>query len=360
MDSREALIERNLKASSATFLAAPGRVVALPTAPAASAGKSRAQARGSADQVEEELKKAEKAGVRIVTLLDPDYPEGLKNIPDPPSVLYIKGTVWKEDALAVGIVGTRSASRYGLATAHQLAFDLAKSGVTVVSGLAEGIDGAAHEGALEANGRTFAVLGHGLNHLYPAHHRGLADRTAESGALISEFPMEAKPDAWRFPRRNRVIAGLSLGVVVVEAPIKSGALITAREALEQGREVFAVPGPVSSERSRGCHALIKDGAKLVETAQDIWEGLGAEFKEKLKVFKPDENGKGEKFPAGFSREEAAVYRAIPLGESVAVEALAQETAFQPSKLLPLLTQLELDGWIRQVPGQGYCRLGNWG
>lgn len=327
MDSRESLIERNLKASSA-------------------------------DQVEEELKKAEKARVRIVSLLDPDYPEGLKNIPDPPPVLYIKGTVWKEDALAVGIVGTRSASRYGLATAHQLAYDLAKSGLTVVSGLAEGIDGAAHEGALEAKGRTLAVLGHGLNHLYPAHHRDLADRTAESGALISEFPMEAQPDAWRFPRRNRVIAGLSLGVVVVEAPIKSGALITAREALEQGKEVFAVPGPVSSERSRGCHALLKDGARLVETAQDVLQELVPKLKEKLKDSKgilPSLLSEGPRISENLTQEETVLLEAIPQGAAAGMERLSQLTAHPPSRLLALLTRLELNGWIRQIPGQGYAR-----
>ena len=300
-----------------------------------------------------EINRVERAGAKIVTLVDDDYPELLKTISDPPPVLYVKGILLKEDAAAVGLVGTRSASPYGIGMARQLASDLAQSGLTVVSGLAEGIDAAGHEGALEAGGRTIAVLGHGLSHTYPPQHRKLAERIVESGALISEFPMEMPPAAANFPRRNRVISGLSLGVIVVEAPTKSGALITAREALEQGREVFAVPGPVSSVRSRGCHQLLRDGARLVEDSRDVLEELAPALKEQLSGLKQHVVCSSTRL--NLSREEHAVYEAIPVGEATVVDSLVEATALSPARVLPLLTTLELKGLICQVPGQGYSR-----
>ena len=291
--------------------------------------------------------------IQTLNLSDPDYPEILRSIPDPPPVLSVKGKLLKEDALAVAIVGTRSASVYGLTMARQLSHDLARSGLTIVSGLAEGIDGAAHEGALEAGGRTVAVLGHGLGTVYPSHHRGLAERLTQSGALISEFPMEMEPRRENFPKRNRVISGLSLGVIVVEAPVKSGALITAREALEQGREVFAVPGQVSSIRSQGCHRLLKDGAKLVEDYRDVLEEIAPHLKTQLDRFRNQPLDPSTSLPLGLSPEEAVVFQAIQETGPSLVEALVQQTAFPPSKLLGLLTQLELNGLVRQIPGQGY-------
>jgi DNA processing protein len=293
--------------------------------------------------------------IQTLGLTDPDYPEILRSISDPPPVLSVRGKLLKEDSLAVAIVGTRSASAYGLTMARQLSHDLARSGLTIVSGLAEGIDGAAHEGALEVGGRTVAVLGHGLSMVYPPHHEGLASRIVCSGALVSEFPWTMEPRRENFPRRNRVIAGLSLGVIVIEAPFKSGALITAREALEQGREVFAVPGQVSSIRSQGCHQLLKDGARLVEDYRDVLEEIAPHLKRQLDQFRNQTVDPSASLPSGLSAEEAVVFQAIPEAGPSLVEALVQQTAFPPSKLLGLLTRLELNGLVRQIPGQGYVR-----
>jgi DNA processing protein len=306
----------------------------------------------------------------------------LKTITDPPPVLYLKGSLIPEEA-AVAIVGTRAATPYGCAVAHRLGQELARLGITVVSGLAEGIDAAGHRGALEAGGRTIAVLGHGLDFLYPQHHRKLADVVVNSGALISEFPMEVPPTRQNFPRRNRVISGLSLGVVVVEAPQASGALITAREALDQGREVFAVPGPVSSPKSKGCHQLLKDGARLVEDIHDVVDELAPHLKERLARWKealarsgsprtpcfaersmggpPVRSGEPDRSetpvsPEGLSDEESVVYESIPTGRATVVDALIQSTAFPPARLLTLLTDLELKGLVQQVPGQGFSRV----
>ena len=204
----------------------------------------------------------------------PDYPQRLLELPNPPALLFVRGRLTKEDELAVAIVGTRHATPYGLKQAERFGFSLARAGITVVSGLARGIDAAAHEGALNGGGRTIAVLGSGLGQIYPSEHQGLADAVAADGALISEYAPDAKPRGGMFPQRNRLISGLALGTLVIEAPDRSGALITARLAGEQNREVFALPGPVTSRASRGCNQLIRDGATLVQTVDDILEQLG--------------------------------------------------------------------------------------
>lgn len=223
--------------------------------------------------IRKELKLIKRHRVRVMTFLDDDYPKNLKNIYDPPVVLYIKGEILPQDDIAVAIVGSRLASFYGIQSAERLGFELGSRGITIVSGLARGIDSSAHKGALKANGRTLAVLGSGLGNIYPEEHRGLAEKISESGAVISEFPMMTIPEKGNFPKRNRVISGLSMGVVVVEAAERSGALITSDCALEQGREVFAVPGKVDSVTSKGTNKLIKQGAKLVGAADDILEEL---------------------------------------------------------------------------------------
>jgi DNA processing protein len=223
---------------------------------------------------EAELQLAAENGIDVLTDTDSDYPRLLKQIHDPPGVLFRSGEGLAQDELAVAIVGTRHATRYGLAQAERLAGSLARTGFTVVSGLARGIDAAAHRGALAAGGRTIAVLASGILEIYPPEHEKLADEVAASGYLVSEAPPRMVPLSGAFPQRNRVISGLCVGTIVVEAPDRSGALITARHAYEQGREVFAVPGPVDSRMSRGCHALIKDGAKLVETIDDVLAELG--------------------------------------------------------------------------------------
>ncbi len=221
------------------------------------------------DKLEERLARLTAQGAEMVTQDDPRFPAGLKQIPYPPPLLYIKGTLAPADNLAVAIVGTRGASYYGLKAARRLAGALAVRGVTVVSGLARGIDTAAHQGALEMSGRTLAVLGCGLDVVYPPENLKLYQEIPEHGALVSEFPLGTPPEARNFPIRNRIISGLALGVVVIEAGVKSGTAITVRYALDQGREVFAVPGPIDSPTSTGPHRLIQEGAKLVQDVDDI-------------------------------------------------------------------------------------------
>ncbi len=210
---------------------------------------------------------------RTLSFSDKGYPTNLKYIYDPPPTLYVKGNILPEDNIAIAIIGSRRATYYGLKNAENLSFELAAGGITIISGLARGVDSAAHRGALKAGGRTIAVLGSGLNIIYPPENEKLAREILQCGAVISEFPQGTAPLRQNFPRRNRIISGLSLGVVVVEAAKRSGALITANLALEQGREVFALPGKIDSFTSRGTHDLIKQGAKLVESAEDIIEEL---------------------------------------------------------------------------------------
>jgi len=220
-----------------------------------------------------EMERIEKLGITVIGRDDPDYPRRLAHIPAPPPVLYLKGELIPEDAVAVAIVGTRRLTSYGREMATRLAGDLAEAGVTIVSGLARGIDGLAHHAAIKAGGRTVAVLGCGPNIIYPPEHRNLAGQIVEHGALLSDYPPDRKPDAPNFPARNRIISGLSLGVIVVEAPERSGALITCDFAADQGRDVFVVPGSVLSAASAGCHRLLRDGARPVTCADDVLEDL---------------------------------------------------------------------------------------
>jgi DNA processing protein len=235
------------------------------------AGTIAAQRR--AIDIEAEMARLAKEEARVLTLDDDGYPRLLREIPHAPAVLYMKGALLPEDELAIGIVGTRRATPYGADMARRFAMDLARGGVTVISGLALGIDTVAHHAALDAGGRTVAILGCGVDVIYPSRNRKLAGRVVEHGALLSEYPLSTKPDARNFPARNRIISGLSKGVVVVEAPARSGALITASFAGDQGREVYAVPGSARSPASAGCHALIRDGATLVTSAQQILDEL---------------------------------------------------------------------------------------
>ena len=223
--------------------------------------------------IERELELIHEYNCQVVTLYDDAYPQYLKEIDTPPLVLYIRGKFTPEDSLSLSIVGSRDAKDYGRKVSYRLSYQLAQRGLTIVSGLARGIDTSAHRGALEAGGRTIAVMGSGLSFIYPAANSDLAEKITESGALISEFPMEVKPKPRNFPRRNRIISGLTLGTVVVEASNRSGALITARLAGEQGREVFAVPGEIFSELSTGTHKLINNGAKLINTVDDLLNEL---------------------------------------------------------------------------------------
>lgn len=255
--------ERILGASAAALQEVPG------------VNKAHLRAVQEAERIDPrpELELAATRGVRLLSYDDPLFPKGLLESNDPPFLLYVKGTLIPEDAFAVGVVGTRQASRYGREQAERFGAGLARAGFTVVSGLARGIDTFAHRGALTAGGRTIAVVGCGLEHIYPPENRDLFSEIAVTGAVVSEFPMDIAPTRDTFPRRNRIIAGMSLGVLVVEAPERSGALITAHQALELGREVFAIPGRIDQESASGCHTLIRNGAVLVREVNDIVQEL---------------------------------------------------------------------------------------
>lgn len=288
-------------------------------------------------------------GAQVITQADPQYPARLREICDPPLLLYVRGELIEPDEFAIAIVGSRRATEYGRRMAAEIAGQLARVGVTVVSGLARGIDAAAHRGALAAGGRTLAVLGCGVDQCYPAEHRRLRDEVAGSGAVLSEYPLGAAPDKWRFPARNRVIAGLSLGTVLIEAPADSGAMITADFALEQGREVFAVPGNVDTFASRGCNLLIKQGATLVESAADILEALN------LSTAALEEAPAQPTLPLPLSPEAKQVL-ALLGPQQKHVDALATESRLPPGQVLSALTLLEMTGAARRLPGNYYVRM----
>lgn len=287
-----------------------------------------------------------------ITTSDADrYPKPLLEIPDPPPVLFQQGTLQRCDELAIAIVGSRHATQYGKAQAERLAGSLARMGFTIVSGLARGIDAAAHRGALSAGGRTLAVLGSGLLNIYPSEHRELALEVRQSGALMSENPPHTPPLSGAFPQRNRIITGLSLGVIVVEASLHSGALISARHAMEQGREVFAVPGRVDSRMSHGCHRLLRDGARLVETADDVIEELGplalpTESAEGLVVHHPAE--------LLLNEVEQQILNAIT-AEAVSIDAVVGQTGLPIQQILSTLSVLEMRHLVRRVSGNLVCR-----
>jgi DNA processing protein len=302
-------------------------------------------------------------GADVLVLDDGAYPALLREIPDPPVTLYVRGR-WAEclDAPCVGVVGSRRCSAYGQNIALSLARELASRGVTIVSGLARGIDAAAHRGALEAGGRTVAVLGTGLDEVYPRDHRKLAaDILERGGALVTQFPLGTPPVAENFPYRNRIISGLNLGVVVVEASENSGSLITARLALEQGREVFAVPGNITSRFSFGANFLIKGaGAKLVQA----WQDIVAEFPPEIAAsILPPESGKKKgaghsnetALPSDLSDAERAVIKLLTTDEPVQIDSLAESTGLAVAELSSALLSLEMRELIRQLPGRCFVR-----
>ncbi len=294
---------------------------------------------------ERECEAVAKAGIKVVNFLADAYPKVLLEIPDPPPFLYLKGELAGE-APAVAIVGSRRASSYGMMTTARLAAELAGQGVTVVSGMARGIDTAAHRGALKSEGRSIGVLGCGIDVVYPPENRSLFAEMAAHGALISEFPMGTLPLAENFPRRNRIISGISRGVLVVEAMENSGSLITAHYALEQGREVFAVPGNINYSYSRGANRLIKQGAKLVERVEDILE----EIPQWRKV-----SDAGGKDAPGFSLtpQEAAVYT-ILAGGPLHIDDIIVKSALTVGEVSATLLSLELKGAVMQLPGKNFA------
>lgn len=291
---------------------------------------------------------------KVVLNRDPAFPPLLHEIADPPSLLYFKGTIEASDKFAVAIVGTRHATRYGQEQAQRLATGLAQAGVTVVSGLARGIDAAAHEAALQAGGRTLAVLGGGLARLYPPEHKDLATEITKRGAVMSEFPLRTEPTRGTFPQRNRIISGLALGVVVVEAAEQSGALLTAQHALEQGREVFAVPGPVSSAGSRGCHRLIRDGAKLTECVEDILDELGP-LAASAHQAEPPQPALSAKPKPQLSGVEAQVYEAIG-SEPRHADQIIDASGIAAHQVVATLTVLELRRLVKRLEGNCWQRV----
>jgi len=299
------------------------------------------------DSVKKDLDLVVQKGYKIVTMTDTGYPPLLRQIPDPPPFLYVFGHL-KDSVRNIAVVGSRNATRYGVSTTHRLCSDLVKFNMTIASGMAAGIDSAAHEGALMGNGETIAVLGSGLERIYPEQNRNLFYQIAENGAVISELPLTAEPDAYNFPRRNRIISGISLGTVVVEATKRSGSLITARLAAEQNREVFAVPGSIQSFKSTGTHTLIKQGAKLVEHAHDIMEELSHMINTTVEKDKPADN-KMERI-AKLSSDEALVFRALG-PYPVHIDDIARKLSIEAGRLSGILLNLELKGIAQQSPGK---------
>lgn len=286
-------------------------------------------------------------GARVVTILDEGYPAHLKEIPDAPIVLYLQGKLPGRIENSVAIVGARDATLYGLQMAERFARELAEAGVPVVSGLARGIDAAAHRGALRSSGETVGVLGCGLDIVYPKENRALFGNIREKGCIISEFPFGTPPLAWNFPRRNRIVSGLSCGVLVVEANVKSGALITVEFALEQGRDVFAIPGRVDSPMSQGPHAIIRQGARLVVSADDILQELPEGC-----VRSPAVQGPACPADTGLKADEKDLLNIIREG-SVSLDFLGVKTGKNPSGLMAPLLSLQLKKIIRELPGKIY-------
>lgn len=305
---------------------------------------------------EEELKKAEKLGIKIYSQDDEEYPYELKNIPDPPIVIYVSGELKKTDYFSVAIVGTRRATNYGMSVAKKLSQELSAVKITTVSGLARGIDTEVHKATLAVNGRTIAVLGNGLCYYYPPENRRLQLKIAESGgAVISEFPLNARPEPGSFPRRNRIISALALATVVVEADETSGALITARSALEQGKDVFAVPGNIFSKYSQGPHSLIKKGAKLLSSIQDIVEEIVPLAKwiskqKDIRVISEETEVKTQ-----FTEKEKKILNVLESDmDGVSIELIESKTGMNLSEVMECLLNLELKGVIKSLPGKQYA------
>lgn len=308
--------------------------------------RSWQEIKGSWDP-ELEMAKLERYQYRVLCHSDPGYPAALKKISDPPPVLYVKGTFEYGDDVAVAIVGTRNPTPLGGHTARELAANLSRQGLTIVSGLARGIDSEGHRGALDAGGRTIAVLGSGIDVPYPPENEPLLEEISSRGAVVSEFPLGTEPFAKNFPARNRIISGLSLGVIVVEAAQDSGSLITAGFALEQGREVFAVPGNIGSESSKGPHKLIKQGAKLIESYMDVLSELSIPY------IAASETGS---IPDGLFSDIEKRVMAVMTREPLHIDQILRRSLLASAQVSSALVQLELKGAIKRFPGQLYVRL----
>ena len=306
--------------------------------------------------IETELKLIEEHQIKIVTFNDSDYPVILKSIYDPPFLLYMKGEFLSRDDLSIAVVGSRKATPYGRMAAEKISRDLVSMGITVISGLARGIDTHAHKGALAGGGRTIAVLGNGLAMTYPKENKDLGDAISQQGAVVSEFSMKSLPDRTNFPIRNRIISGLSLGTIVVEAVEKSGALITANLALQQGREVFAIPGNIFSRYSQGAHGLIKEGAKLVENVNDVIEEIRG-FSKNLNIEGREKSNKTIQTPiCSLNQKEQKIYDCV-LWEPVPIDEIVQKCNLPVKDISSSLMIMEIKGLIKQVSGKMFIRKG---
>ncbi|MEX1111024.1 MAG: DNA-processing protein DprA [Chthoniobacterales bacterium] len=295
-----------------------------------------------------ELKKAADLGARVITGEDDEYPSALREIHDPPIVLYVRGHLTDRDRHTVAVVGSRKATHYATESAKKLSFQMAYAGLTVVSGLARGIDTAAHQGALAAKGRTIAVIGSGLGELYPPENAELADRIAASGAVVSEFPIGTKPDRQTFPIRNRIVTGMSFGVLVVEAGANSGALISANMAAEQGRTLYAVPGRIDSPSALGSNRLIQQGAKLIITVDDILDDLPL-------VFSKQPDLPAAFTPADLSPEQQKVLDALG-SEEAALDSVIATSGLTAAAVSSTLLALEIRRLVKQLPGKRFVKL----
>lgn len=300
-------------------------------------------------RIDRDLEWLNQPGHQAITLQDPQYPALLKEISDPPPILFVKGEPSLLSSPQLSIVGSRNPSLSGKSTAREFAACLYQAGLCITSGLALGIDASAHQGSLKVSGKTVAVTGTGLDRVYPARHKKLAWSIAESGCLVSEFPPATPPKAGNFPRRNRIISGLSLGVLVVEAAIQSGSLITARLALEQGREVFAIPGSIHNPLARGCNALIKKGAKLVETVEDILEELPDFQATDILRNTPRDS------LVQLEDEHKIILKYVAYGPT-SIDTLVKETGASPDIIASSLLVLELQGFVQLTSGGFYCRI----
>jgi DNA processing protein len=300
-----------------------------------------------------EMKRLTDFGCRVVIQTDEDYPAALREIYDPPLVLYVKGTLSPKDKNSIALVGSRQTTHYGIETARKLAYQLAYVGVTVVSGGARGIDTAAHQGALAAKGRTLCVLGTGINIVFPPENKELFERIAANGAVISQFPFNRNGDKQSFAIRNRIVAGITLGTVVVEADLHSGALITSNFATEYGRQVFAVPGRIDSPRSKGCHDLIKKGAKLCEGAEDILSEFEYLFPTSNRPPSPGETGV---LPAlELSENEQRALEAFNPQDETSIDEVIRKSGLPSSAVSVALLSLEMKRVVKQLPGKLFVR-----
>ena len=299
------------------------------------------------DKVEQEVSRIKKSGFQLINLHDSNYPKNLLAIYNPPPFLYLKGNILREDEMAIAIVGTRVPDKYGRFVTEEIAGELGARGITVVSGMARGIDSIAHSGSLKRGGRTIAVLGSGLDVIYPPENKKLGEWISSQGAVVSEFPLGTAPDSVNFPKRNRIISGLSLGVVVVQASDKSGSLITASFALEQNRDVFAVPGNVGNRLSQGVNKLIKKGAKLVESVDDILTEIEA-FKHLAAIRASDYSFSS--MLSALTQDERSVYSVLK-DKSLHIDEIIKLTGIDSARALSVLLSMELSGIVVQLPAK---------